>query len=304
MARPDLRRLMDSPNAKRILPLIFALAFGVMGISLAHTWRMRQVQSLRREEARLRSFYEEPIQIVVAAKDVPAGTALEPSMLTMAAVPPKFVQPYSVRAPGEVYGLVAAAPLAEGEQVMTNKLRRPEITPVDATLSSVTPKGKRAITITVDTITGVGGFVRPGDNVDILWNLKLGNELASTMTLFQDVPVLAIGPEIVGKAGPHIPDAGGAQSQYVVTLALDPQETSALLFAREQGRIQLSLRPPKESGVLPIPPASIETLMQMQAGLQGVVQQQEQPKSKPRQVEVYKGLKRDVVVLADELQGP
>lgn len=299
MPPPDLRRFMESPNAKRVLLLVFAAALGLIGLSVAHTWRMRQLQSLRREEARLRSFYEEPIQVVVAAKDIPDGTALEPSMLAMAPVPPKFIQPFSVRSTGEVYGLVAAAPIAEGEQVMTNKLRRPETTPVDATLSSVTPKGKRATTITVDTITGVGGFVRPGDNVDILWNLLMNNELVSTMTLFQDVPVLAIGPEIVGKAGmPSAETAGAMQSQYVVTLALDPQETSALLFARERGRIQLSLRPPKEDGDLPVMPSSIETLMQLQAGLQGVVQQP--PKAKPRQVEVYKGLKRDVVVLADE----
>ena len=59
-----------------------------------------------------------------------------------------------------------------------------------------------------------------------------------------------------------------------------------------------TLRPPKETGVLPIPPASIETLMQMQAGLQGMMGQP--AKARQRQVEVYKGLTRDVVVLADE----
>ncbi|MBI4342591.1 MAG: Flp pilus assembly protein CpaB [Candidatus Omnitrophica bacterium] len=303
MPQLDLRRFMESPAAKRLLPLAFALAFGVIGLSLMHSWRMRQVQALKREEVRLKSFYQEPIQVVVASMDITEGATVEPSMLAMAPVPQKFVQPYSVRATGEVLGLVAAAPIAEGEQMMTNKLRRPEATPVDATLSSVTPKGKRAITIAVDTITGVGGFVRPGDKVDVLWTLKIpGGDQSATLTLFQEVPVLAVGPEIVGK--PDQPGGQAAagpvavpQSQYIVTLALNPQETSSLLFAREQGRIQLSLRPPQEAGAVPVPPANLNTLMELQLGIKSADQT-----PRTRQVEVYKGLKRDVVVLADQEQ--
>lgn len=296
---------MQSGAAKRVLPIVFSLAMGLIGLSFAHSWRMRQIQALRQKEQQLKANYQEPIQVVVAAKDVAEGTALEPAMLTMASVPQKFVQPYSIQSPMEVAGMVATAPIAEGEQVMTNKLRRPEAVSKDATLSSVTPKGKRAVTIAVDTITGVGGFVRPGDSVDVLWTFKIpGVDQASTMTMFQDVPVLAMGPEIVGRAGPQTPDAGSASmAQYIVTLALNPQETSALLFAREQGRIQLSLRPPKESGVVPVPPMTLETLAQMmQAQAGSSAEAAAAPKM--RQVEVYKGLKRDVVVLADEQPVP
>jgi hypothetical protein len=61
MAKLDLRQFMESSAAKRLLPLAFALAFGVIGLSMAHAWRTRQIQALRREEARLRQNYAEPI---------------------------------------------------------------------------------------------------------------------------------------------------------------------------------------------------------------------------------------------------
>ncbi len=298
MPAPDLRRFVESGTAKRVLPLIFAVAMGLVGVSLAHSWRMRQIQALQREEMRLKANYQEPIQVVVAAKDIPERTAIEPSMLKMASVPQKFVQPYSIRAPGEVAGMVTVAPIAESEQVMTNKVRRQEAVPLDATLSSVTPTGTRAVTIAVDSLTGVGGFVRPGDKVDILWTLKLGDQ-SSTLTLFQDIPVLAVGRQIVGKSGKSVDEgAGGGDRGQSVTLALNPQETSSLLFAREQGHIQLSLRALKDTGAVPVPPANLQTLMEMQLGVKAT----EAAQARPRQVEVYKGLKRDVVVLADEQQ--
>jgi pilus assembly protein CpaB len=203
--------------------------------------------------------------------------------------------------------MVAIAPIAVKEQVLLNKLRSAEApatenegtTRAGTTLSTLTPKGNRAVTISVDAITGVGGFVRPGDKVDILWTLKLpggGGDQVATLTLFQDVQVMAVGGELMGRpATPGAPASAGTQG-YTVTLALDPQETSALLFAREQGRIQLSLRPKQEGGPVPVPPANISSVLQSQLGVAPAAG----PPPATHQVEIFKGLKRDVMVLAEE----
>jgi len=283
-------------NLKRLVPLAFALAMGLAAVMLLRQYLGQQRQAVEQERRRLAADYQAPIEVVVAAKDLTAGVALEPSHLKMAPVPEKFVQPYAVRSPDELLGRLTLAPIAEDEQVLLNKVRRAEEAPPrDATLAGLMPKGKRAVTIAVDAITGVGGFVRPGDKVDILWTIQIPQPGQSqgqvvTMTLFQEVPVLAVGQETVGRARQQ----AERSADYTVTLALNPQETSFLLFAREQGKIQLSLRSKAETGPVAVVPANINTLMETVLGA---------PASSaraPRQVEVYKGLKRDVVQLPEE----
>ena len=98
-------------------------------------------------------------------------------------------------------------------------------------------------------------------------------------------------------AGARSAKTAGEQKEsrdYTVTLALTPKETTLLLLAREQGRIQLSLRPKGEAGPShPIPPADIAALLK-HVGIEL------QPPAKPgRRVEVYKGLERNVVALSE-----
>jgi pilus assembly protein CpaB len=271
----------------RVLPIVFAVIFGLTALVMTKRLIATERQKLEQERERLYADYKEPQEVFVAIKDIAEGEAIEPSHLGLARVPEKFIQPYAVRGAQEVLGMVAMAPVAEGEQLLSNKFRRKEEIPHDATLADRTPKGRRAITIAVDTLTGVGGFIRPGDNIDILWTIQLPSgdgQQVVTLTLFQDVPVLAV-------AG-----GGGEGGGFTVTLALEPQQTSFLLFAREQGRIQLSLRSRNESGEVAVAPANINTLMESVLGPQEAAP----PPREPRQVEVYKGLQRDVVMITDE----
>jgi pilus assembly protein CpaB len=313
----SLQRLLESGKTRQLILGAFAVGCALVGAMVFHRWRGEQVQVLRARQAQLEADYQkrmaeypEPIKVVVASKDIPVGTTLGAADVKFADIPEKFLQPYAVKTPSEVVGKVTVAPIATGEQLLQNKLRRPEAVPTDATLAGLTPKGTRAVTIGVDSITGVGGFVRPGDKVDILWTWKQGDQFA-TFTLFQEVPVMAVNTDL-GRAarsaagtGREAPGAGSTPqtaaqvpmgSSYTVTLALTPQDTSVLLFAREQGKIQLSLRPRVEAGALNIPPANITTLLQSQLGVAA-----DAPAPPPtRQVEIYKGLKRDLAVVEEE----
>lgn len=296
---------MERPSGavdRRIIIGVFAVVFAAGAVVLAHRWVSQQRRELDAERKKVMANYQSPIEVVVAAKDVPEETVLDASHLRLATVPERFVQPYAVRSPHELIGRLTAVPIAKDEQILANKIRRPDEAPKGSTLSSITPKGKRAITIAVDTITGVGGFVRPGDIVDILWTIKMPDATQKdgqvvTLTVFQDVPVLAVGGDMVGRAAAK-PAGEKAGNEYMVTLALSPQETSFLLFAREQGRIQLSLRSKIEDGkAVAIVPANINTLLEMQLGLKS----EGRPEAtKPgRHVEVYRGLKRDLVALSE-----
>ena len=291
---------------RRILALAFAAACGVGAVMLLQRTLAEQRRALAQERTKLLADYQHPIEVLLAAKDLPEGTTLDAAALKTALVPEKFAQPYVARSPADVLGRVTAVPMAEGEQVLVNKVRRPEAAPKDATLSTLTPDGKRAITIAVDAITGVGGFVRPGDAVDILWTIQLPQEgqresQVVTLMLFQNVSVLAVGTDLVGRGKGRA--SASPEETRTVTLALTPQETSFLLFAREQGRIQLSLRSKADTNEVAVAPANINSLMervmaQQQSGaLPGAAPK---PAKTARQVEVYKGLKRDVVLLPEE----
>ncbi len=282
-----------SAPLKRLLPIIVSVGMGLLAVGLLRDWVRRERVKFDKEREKLYADYKNPMEVIVAARDLGEGVALETSLLTLTRIPEKFVQPYAVPVSqaGQIMGLVTIAPVAQGEQILRNKVRRREDMPVTATLSTITPKGKRAITIGVNSLTGVGGFVRPGDTIDILWTLKLpGEGQIVTVTLFQNVQVLAVGSEMVGRASSSM--APG--NDYTVTLAMTPQEASFLLFARDQGgTLQLSLRPKEEGEVrTAVAPANINSLIQTQLGL---------PTGPPpiviKRVELIRGLQREVVAL-------
>lgn len=300
-------------NRRVVLGGVFAVISGLLAVTLAHRWVAQQRALLDLERTRLAQDREKLqteasplIEVIIALKDLPEGLTLESSHLRTTWIPEKFLQPYAARSSKDVVGKTTMAPIAEGEQLLVNKVRRPEeLAASGSTLSKLMPQGKRAVTIAVDTLTGVGGFVRPGDIVDILWTLKLpaegqGEGQVVTLTVFQNVPVFAIGTETGGRSTePKGQKGEGGLQQYLVTLALSPQETSFLLFAREQGRLQLSLRPKSENDAkVAVAPANLNTLLEAQLGIKPT--EGPPPGKTSRQVEVYKGLKREVVALSGE----
>lgn len=286
---------VETSTLKRILPLVFAATMGLVAVGLTRQYLSQERQKLQREWQRLAENYKNPVDVVIAAKDLGEGTTLEAAHLTMASIPDRFIQPYASRSPQELIGKVTVAPVAEGEQILANKLRRADQVPAGSTLSSLTPKGRRAVTISVDAVTGVGGLIRPGDAVDVLWTFALPGEQGAgqtvTMALFQEVPILAVGRELVGQG-----KGGDQANEYTVTMALTPQETSFLLFAREQGRIQLSLRSRFDKNeTVAMVPANINSLMEAQFGMKPAPPP---PLPPVKKAEIYKGLQRDVVELA------
>ncbi|MBI2174163.1 MAG: Flp pilus assembly protein CpaB [Candidatus Omnitrophica bacterium] len=291
---------------KRILPpLIFAVAIGLVAASLARNFWAGQWKLLEAERTKLKGSYKPPIEVWVAKQDIAEGKTIAADDLALKPIPQDFVQPFATPNNGDLIGRIAVAPIAQGEQLLRNKVREPGRGPAPETLSKMTPKGMRAVTIGVDALSGVGGFVRPGDTVDLVWTVNVPTKDKQgepvTLTLFQDVPVLAVSGQMVGQEPKSQPGKDTPQpvaTQNTVTLALDPNQIALLLFARQQGMVQLSLRPPVDAGSqVVVAPANLNTVME---ALFGATPEQPQPEPKPaRQVEVYKGLVKDVVVLEE-----
>lgn len=130
-----------------------------------------------------------------------------------------------------------------------------------------TPPGKRAYTINIDSLSAVGGLINPGDFVDIIGQLKVTNEQDPkqppqdvTSVIFQNVQVLAIGINFNPSGDPAVYDVQQKARSLYVTLALDPEEASLLTFAQTNGKLQLSLRSPKERDTQTLHVASWDAL--------------------------------------------
>ena len=110
-------------------------------------------------------------------------------------------------------------------------------------LSALIAPNKRAITVRVNDVAGVAGFLLPGNRVDILATRRIANGRAKTDTLLQNIKVLAVDQRADrDKNEPVVVRA--------VTLEADLEEASKLAGATQEGTIQLVLRNPEDNATI------------------------------------------------------
>jgi pilus assembly protein CpaB len=126
-------------------------------------------------------------------------------------------------------------PVSANEPLMTAKLADKA---AGGGLPIVIPEGKRAVSVKVDEVIGVAGFVLPGTRVDVLVTLTDSGdrEEAATRVILQNVQTLASGQTIQKNAN------GEPQAATVITLLVTPEEAEKLTLAATEGQIQLALR--------------------------------------------------------------
>lgn len=158
--------------------------------------------------------------------------------------------------------------MAQDAQRKARQERTKPKPPAEQVFSVITPPGKRAVTIRMDTLNAVGGLIKSGDRVDVIAKLKIPNQGDDptvqpkdvTTVLFQDVQVLAVNTKFLTPVTSLIYENQQRARTLNVTLALDPQEAPLLSFAQENGEIKLSLRAPSETGTKIIDVASWDSL--------------------------------------------
>lgn len=260
--------------------IIIAAVLGLLAVFLTNIYFRQQETQVQVREA----------QVLVAAKDISRGATIDYDMLAFKMMPLNFIQPGALTSKESAVGKTALATIMAGEQILVTKLAAPG---AGLTLAGKTPPGKRAVTISLEAASAVGGMIRPADHVDVL---AIFSAPAITLTLFQDVLVLAVGQEMVPteekKERTRAGQEATSTARMTVTLALTPQQVQILTVAMEQGKIRLTLRPRMETGkALPtvdlsnLPPAiDLNTLLQFYI---------RRPEAAPS-VEVIRGLKKEV----------
>jgi pilus assembly protein CpaB len=212
---------------RALVLLAFALASGVLAALLALRYLRQQSQPLAAAEAP-RS------QVVVAARALPVGSVIgEQDVKTIGwsgALPAGYLG-----APAQAVGRGLLASIEPNEPIMAGKLAAEG---AGGGLNIMIDEGMRAISIAVDQVVGVAGFVLPSSRVDVLLTLpnpQQTNE-PTTRIIMQNVRALAAGQTIQqDKEGKPLPVP-------VVTFLVTPEQAETLALASQQGRIQLTLR--------------------------------------------------------------
>lgn len=212
--------------------------------------------------------------VVVARKEVPSRTVLDESMLERIQVPARYLQPGAVTAVADAVGRVAAVPFLTGAQIVSAALEDQGT----SALAYEVPRGRRAITIPVSEVTGVGGLVKPGNYVDIFGTFDYGRPVAvengvmryadertETRLMLQNVLVVAVGrthrraPDAPGQAGAietpeerqqRLARERERQEFTNVTMLVEPQQAQQLVLAQEIGQLSLALRSNLDAGAL------------------------------------------------------
>jgi pilus assembly protein CpaB len=174
-------------------------------------------------------------QLVVAEVDIAPGTALAGRELRVAAWPRDIIPPRAVSTIKELEGRVAQTPIAKGEPILLSKLA-PEGTA--AGLGGLLEPNSLAVTVKTDEVSGVAGFINPGDRIDVMVEMPGagGSSEHFSKIILQNLKVLS-----KGQAWDQTADKK-PQVVPTVTLEVSPEQAEMLNLASFQGRIRLALR--------------------------------------------------------------
>ncbi len=182
----------------------------------------------------------EPVaEAVVAASDIPVGTKLQASDVRLVPFPKSSLPPNTFSRQVQVVGRGVILPISKGDFILPGKLAAEN---AGAGLPSLIPPGMRAVSVRVNDVVSVAGFVQPGSRVDVMLTGSPGTSAErQTTTVLENVAVIAVGKSLERNA------AGESQNAPVITLLVSPDDAQKLALAGQEGRIQLSLRNPLDT---------------------------------------------------------
>jgi pilus assembly protein CpaB len=190
---------------------------------------------LRQNTPRLIAAETPQHQVAVAARDLPLGTVLKAEDIRMLDWRGETVPQGYVTSPDLLIGRGLITAVRANEVLLDGKFAAKE---AGAGLSITIPEGMRAVSVRVDDVIGVAGFVLPGTRVDVMLTLppKLDRKETVTQVILQNMRVLAAGQIVQQDA------QGKPVTVSVLTLMVTPAEAELLVLAANEGKIQLALR--------------------------------------------------------------
>src|SRR5579872_4016861 len=243
--------------------------------------------------------------VVVAAADLDVGAELGRDDIRIIDWPSNAVPKDAFADPKDVIGRGLIMPVIQNEPILPMTLSSTE---AGAGLPPVIPPGLRAVSVRVNEVIGVAGYVLPGTHVDVVATVNPSDKHAdiTSKVILTNVQVVAAGTKIDRETDKNKPTP-----VTVVTLLVAPEESERLTLASNEGKIQLALRNPLDKttpatrgirpaallGATPITP--VARVAKAAAAVSTVVKEAP-PAPEPATVEIIRGDKRAREVVRQE----
>jgi pilus assembly protein CpaB len=244
-------------------------------------------------------------QVVVANTDLTLGSELRRDDLKAVEWPASAVPEGSFEDPAALLGRGLIASVVRHEPILPGKLASKE---AGSGLPPIIPSGKRAVSVRVNEVIGVAGYVLPGTRVDVVATQSptaKAEDMTSKVVL-SNVEVLTAGTRLE-----HDSKDGKPMQVTVVTLLVYPEQSERLALASSEAKIQLALRNPLDQGSPNTPgirPAGLMSVTKTttpsaprartsQAKVQPMAQPQVEAPAPPPAVEMIRGDKRSTEII-------
>lgn len=185
----------------------------------------------------------EKTAVVVAKVNIPPRTRIQDTMLQMKELPVDLVPEGAIKSFDDVLNVQVKVSIFAGDVLTIQKVFTDKS--AEGFVGTI-PDGCRAISINVNEVTGVAGFAKPGDFVDLLL-VEKSEYSATTSVLLQNVPLLSVNQDM-GDSMVDTNSGAAISNPTIATLALLPEDAMKLISASKLGEIYMSLRPANSQG--------------------------------------------------------
>jgi pilus assembly protein CpaB len=221
----------------------------------AAVWLARSAFDRARPERSESATGLELTPVLIATAELAAGEPVALEQTELREWPSAYLPSGHFSDPAHVKGRVLRRALRQNEPLLET-----DLLPVgsDGGLTALISEHHRAVSVKVDAVVGVAGFIKPGARVDVIATLRRVDqerEVPETRIILQDLRVLAIDQTLEER------NDGEARTVNVVTLEVDPDESQKLAYAAAEGSLQLALRNPADGAVRQTRKMSVSDLL-------------------------------------------
>src|SRR6266481_7336367 len=220
-------------------PIVFVILAGLGAVLAA----IVVFSAIRKRESEVQRAMAHTVEVVVAANEIPLGTKLDPASVKLVRWARDSVPQGAFTDPQAVAGSFAKSQFVANEPVVAGKLFMGQMT--SGVMPLLIPAGMRAMSMPVDEISDIAGFVAPHTRVDILAAVSGGapGEPSFSRIVLQNIEVLAVAQEIE-----HVKDQ--PEVVKVVTLLVTPVDAEKLTLASREGLLRLAMRNYSDSKIV------------------------------------------------------
>ncbi len=245
-------------------PVAFVVLAGVAALLAS----VLVYSALKKREAEVREAKASTCEIVVAAHDLPLGAKIDATAVKMARWSRDSIPPGALTDASGALNAFVKSSMVENEPLVVAKLFTGDKSA--GVMPLLIPPGMRAVSVPVDEVSDIAGFVLPHARVDVLAAMNRGegtNGKTIAKIVLQNVEVLAVAQEIEGKKDePEV--------VRVITLLVTPQDAEKLALASHEGSLRLAMRNYNDDKFVVTAGADLETvLMGTHLGMPVIAQQ-------------------------------